>query len=128
MKGESSSTSSIKSTRGLLSAVGRPPPEVSRPKETSSGRGLGRCCDVVSSFGGGEASGELEGEGEEAPSGRCEDMFAVAVRVVLQWLRRAQRGLTLVAYSCKGHARRDWAGATNFTGCVEMSGKRGEMG
>jgi hypothetical protein len=61
---------------------------------------------------GGEASGELEGEGEEAPSGRCEDMLAVAVRVVLQWLRRARRGLTLVAHSCEGHARRDWAGST----------------
>jgi hypothetical protein len=76
---------------------------------------------------GGEASGEVEGEGEEAPSGRCEDMIVVAVRVVLRWLRRARRGQTLVARSCKGHARRDWAGALNFTEWVEICRKHREM-
>jgi hypothetical protein len=89
MKGECSVTSSIKSTRGRPSAVGRPPPEVSRPKETSLGRGRGRCWELVSSLGNsrGEAGGEIEGEvdedADEAPSGRGGGMFAVAVRIVL---------------------------------------------
>jgi hypothetical protein len=108
MNGECSVTSSIKSTWGLPSVVGRPPPRESRPNETSLGRGRGRCCELVSSFGGsrGEASGE--GEGDEAPSGAEDDMVAVAERIVLRWLRLARRGLTLVAYCCRGHAQPDW--------------------
>lgn len=96
-KGECSSTSSMKFTFGLPSVLGRPPPDVSRPKETSLGRGLGR--EVVSSLGTsrGEASGEVEGE--EAPSsGREDDMLAVVLRRVLRRLWSARRGATLVAH------------------------------
>jgi hypothetical protein len=62
-KGECSSTSSMKSMWGLPSVVGRPPPEASRPKETSFGRGFGRCGVLVSMRGTsrGEPSGEVEG-------------------------------------------------------------------
>jgi len=117
-KGECSSTSSMKFTFGLPSVLGRPPPEVSRPKETSLGRGRGRCAEAVSSLGAsrGEASGE--DEGEEAPvSGREDDMLAVALRIVLRWLWLARRGLTLVAYGCcKGPARLDWQVQCLITG------------
>lgn len=96
MKGECSWTASIKSTRGLPSVVGRPSPEpeISRPKDTSFGRGLGRCCELVSILGvlRGESSGELGGEGEEGPSGRCVDMIAVAGRIVLRWTGDEDRG------------------------------------
>jgi hypothetical protein len=56
---------------------------VSRPKETSLGRGRGRCGVLVSSFGGsrGEASGDVEGE--EAPLGAEDDISAAAIGIVL---------------------------------------------
>lgn len=100
MNGECSSTSSIKSTWGVPSVLGRPPPDVSRPKETSFGRGFGRCAEVVLSRGGsrGEASGDGDGEGAGGPSGWLFDMVVVGGRIVLWWLGLARRGPLLVAY------------------------------
>jgi hypothetical protein len=102
----------MKFTWGLPSVVGRPPPEVSRPNETSFGRGRGRCEVLVSIFGGGvrgDASGDVEGEGEgeAAPSGRRDDMLAATLRIVLRWLWLwlERRGRSLVAYRRKDHAR-----------------------
>jgi hypothetical protein len=105
---------------------------MSRPKETSFGRGLGRCCEAVSILGvlRGEASGELEGEGDEAPSGRWLDMIAAAVGIVLcsdRVLRRARRGPTLVAHSCKDHTRLDWQAPWNITERVEMAETRRDV-
>lgn len=106
-KGECSSTSSMKSTWGAPSVLGRPPPDVSRPKETSFGRGFGRCVEPVLSLGGsrGEASGDVDGEGDDAPSGCVFAMLAVAGRIVLRWLWLARRGPILVAYCCEDRVR-----------------------
>jgi hypothetical protein len=65
--------SCMNSTCGRPSVSGRPPINVSRPKDTSFGRGRGRV--AVSILGGGEARGE--DEGESPPSGREDDMLAV---------------------------------------------------
>jgi hypothetical protein len=64
--------SCMNSTCGRPSVSGRPPISVSRPKDTSFGRGRGRV--AVSIFGGGEARGECEGE---SPPSREDDMLAV---------------------------------------------------
>jgi hypothetical protein len=98
----------MKSTWGRPSVVGRPPPRESRPKDTSLGRGRGRCWELVSSLGGsrGEASGE--GEGDEAPSGCEDDMVGVAVRNVRCMALARATWTNLVAYRCKGHTCLDW--------------------
>ena len=42
-----------------------------------------------------------EGEGEEAPSGREDDMLAGALRIVLRWLGLARCGVSPVADGCE---------------------------
>lgn len=124
MKGECSSTSSIKSTCGAPSVLGRPSPDVSRPKETSFGRGFGRWVEVVLSRGGsrGEASGDVDGEGEDAPSGRVFDMLAVGGRIV-QWT--ATVGLPRCCCQCR--VRCDWQARGARTVHDEMLSALGEV-
>jgi hypothetical protein len=82
----------MKATLALPSVVGRPPPGRSRPKDTSLGRGRGRCCEAVSSLSGGEANGEPVGDVDPvASSGTREYDMVAATGQTVGWVALGAR-------------------------------------
>jgi hypothetical protein len=80
----------------------------------------------VSILGGGEASGDCEGE--SSPSGREDDMLAVLCWCLVEFEQATWSAVVAVAYCCKGQRGCDWQARLGVTGGVEVEVVGGERG